>query len=586
MRRSRMVAVTGAVALATTALAGTTASAAVRTTHTTAVSSAGADTSYVVLADRAADADGLAADLRRAGGQVTTVNRAIGLVTVRSSSSGFLARARHVAGVAGAARDSVVGRAPDAGAVKDRVLKEHQSSSGGSTSRDAHSEKGKKGKGKADPLDSLLWGMDMINAPAAHRTELGDKRVKVGIMDTGVDATHPDLAANFDRRLSRNFTTDLPEIDGPCEHVGCVDPATEDDDGHGTHVAGTIAAALNGMGVSGVAPDVDIVNVRAGQDSGFFFLGATANALTYSGDVGIDVVNMSFYVDPWLYNCRGGAPEDTPEQAAEQDMIIATMNRALEYAHHKGVTLVAALGNEHDNVSNPRTDTTSPDFPLGTEHPRTIDNANCVNLPLEGPHVIGVSALGPSQRKADYSNYANDLGSGELEVSAPGGWFRDGLGTDTFRTNGNLILSTAPLNVMVEEGQVDANGDITPLGASLGTMKSCTTHPARGATACGYYQYLQGTSMASPHAAGVAALAVSAHGRSTGHGGFGLAPDRVRRLLMRTATDHACPTPALQTYTDVGRSAEFDALCVGGTDVNSFYGDGIVNAAAVVRKHD
>ncbi|EBM0725527.1 S8 family serine peptidase, partial [Salmonella enterica subsp. enterica serovar Senftenberg] len=315
-------------------------------------------------------------------------------------------------------------------------------------------------------------------------------------------------AANFDRTLSRNFTTDMPVIDGPCEVASCVDPANVDDNGHGTHVAGTIAASMNGMGLSGVAPNVGIVNVRAGQDSGYFFLAPTANALTYSGDVGIDVVNMSFYVDPWLYNCRGGAPEDNAEEAAQQDLIIDTLTRALDYAHGKGVTLVAALGNNHEDISNPRTDLTSPDFPVGTEHSRTIDNATCLDLPVEDPNVIGVSALGPSQRKADYSNYANDLGSGELEVSAPGGWFRDGLGTDTYRTNGNLILSTAPRNVMVAEGLVDANGDVTAAGQAAGVMKACTTSPAKGASPCGYYQYLQGTSMASPHAAGVAALAV------------------------------------------------------------------------------
>ena len=581
MRRSRMVAITGAVALATTALAGTTATAAVGTTQSTSVSSSGADTGYVVLTEQASGADALAAELRSSGARVTSVNRAIGMVTVNSTSSTFLSRARHLSGVRLAAREGVVGRAPDAGRVKDRVLKEHQAA-GGSSARSAHPAKSK--KKSTDPLDSLLWGMDMINAPQAHRIDSGDKRVRVGVMDTGVDASHPDLAANFDSRLSRNFTTDMPDIDGPCEYASCVDPANVDDNGHGTHVAGTIAAALNGMGVSGVAPNVGIVNVRAGQDSGYFFLGATANALTYSGDVGIDVVNMSFYVDPWLYNCRGGAPEDTPEQAAEQDVIIETMHRALNYAHRKGVTLVAALGNNHEDISNPRTDFSSPDFPGGTEHPRTIDNATCFDLPVEGPHVIGVSALGPSQRKSDFSNYVSDLRSGELEVSAPGGWFRDGLGTDSFRTNENLILSTAPRNVMVAEGQVDANGDITPLGESLGTMKDCTARPAKGASRCGYYQYLQGTSMASPHAAGVAALAVSAHGKVMGKRGFGLAPDRVRDLVMDTATNHACPTPALQTYTDVGRSAEYDALCVGSPRFNGFYGDGIVNALGVVQK--
>ncbi len=134
----------------------------------------------------------------------------------------------------------------------------------------------------------------MINAPAAHAIERGDKRVTVGIMDTGVQADHPDLAPNFDAKKSRNLTTDIPAIDGPREYASCVDPANVDDNGHGTHVAGTIGAALNGRGLSGVAPGVNLVNVRAGQDSGYFFLGPVTNALTYSGDIGIDVVNMSF----------------------------------------------------------------------------------------------------------------------------------------------------------------------------------------------------------------------------------------------------------------------------------------------------
>ena len=136
---------------------------------------------------------------------------------------------------------------------------------------------------------------------------------------------------------------------------------------------------------------------------------------------------------------------------------------------------------------------------------------------------------------------------------------------------------------MQEEGQVDADGNVTPLGESLGTMKDVRRRQRHRAV-CGYYQYLQGTSMASPHAAGVAALAVSAHGRSQGgRSGFGLAPDKVRRLLLGTATDHACPTPPLQSYTEEGRPATFDALCTGTADFNSFYGDGIVNALGVVR---
>ncbi len=264
---------------------------------------------------------------------------------------------------------------------------------------------------KADPLDGNLWGMRMIKADQAHTSTLGNAKVKVGIMDTGVQADHPDLHANFDYRASRNFVTDIPYdsagkvVDGPCESPNsCVDPVGTDDDGHGTHVAGTVAAALNGFGLSGVAPKASIVEVRAGQDSGYFFAGPTVNALTYSGDAGLDVVNMSFYVDPWLYNCQGGAPEDTPQQAEDQDVIIEAVQRALDYAHTKGVTLVAAAGNQHQDLANPQTDASSPDFPAGATH-AAHDRQRQVPEPADrGTHVLGVTALGPSEKKADYSN--------------------------------------------------------------------------------------------------------------------------------------------------------------------------------------
>ena len=211
--------------------------------------------------------------------------------------------------------------------------------------------------------------MNMIRADLAHTKTLGNAKVKVGVMDTGVDSSHPDIKPNFDQAASRNFVQDIPTddlgqtVDGPCEFRGCVDPVGWDDNGHGTHVAGTIAAAANGFGVSGVAPKASIVKVRAGQDSGYFFTLPTLDALTYSGDAGLDVVNMSFYVDPWLYNCAGGAPEDSPEEAADQDTIRQSVTRALNYAHRKGVTLVAADGNEHSNMADPAHGRDQPGLP-------------------------------------------------------------------------------------------------------------------------------------------------------------------------------------------------------------------------------
>ncbi|MFL6105477.1 MAG: S8 family serine peptidase [Marmoricola sp.] len=569
MHRSRIVAVATAIAALTAAalVSGTIASSADASSRTT---------SYVVLAQDAGSAQSLAARLKGLGAHVTGVNTDIGLVSVTSTDAAFRTSATRLSGVYGVARDKSIGQAPKQ---KPHALPTEYAKSLQKPAKTPHPTPG---AGPSDPLDTQLWGMRMINADKAHAITLGSKKVRVGIMDTGVDGTHPDLRANFDYALSRNFVTDMPDIDGACEHPSCKDPVGEDDDGHGTHVAGTIAAALNGFGVSGVAPNVDIVEVRAGQDSGYFFLQPTVDALTYSADAGIDVVNMSFYVDPWLYNCAGGAPEDTPEQAAEQGVIIAAMNRALKYAHDRKVTLVAASGNEHSDLANPPVDSSSPDYGAAP-HDRTIDNARCVSLPTENPYVLGVDALGPSGKKSDFSNYTTDLSSGEVDVSAPGGWFRDGFGTSSYRTNGNLILSTYPLNVALADGNVDADGNVTPAGVALGVQKVCPATPVPGATACGYYQFLQGTSMASPHAAGVVALAVSAHGKNLGRDGFGMTPGRVASLLERTATDHACPPGGVQTYTQEGRDDSYTATCVGTPAYNGFYGAGVVNALGVVR---
>ncbi|MEO3867206.1 S8 family serine peptidase [Nonomuraea sp. B12E4] len=416
-------------------------------------------------------------------------------------------------------------------------------------------------KSSGEPLAGRQWDMRMIGADRAHAKVPGSRQVLVGVIDTGIDGKHPDIAPNFNRELSRNFVTDKPrdefgdELDGPCEAALCKDPVDEDDDGHGTHVASTIASPINGVGIAGVAPGVQIVNIRAGQDSGFFFLKPSLDALTYAADIGVDVVNMSYFVDPWLFNCADNKADDKKERL-EQRAIITGMQRALDYARQRDVTLITALGNGSTDLGHPKVDQQSPGYPQGSEKERSVDN-HCLNVPAESQGVISVAAVGPSGRKAVYSDY----GVEQADLAAPGGDVLDGKGSKATRS----ILAAAPERVLRAAGRIDARGN--PRGPDV--VKDCT------GGSCSYYQYLDGTSMAAPHATGVAALLISRFGKP-GKGGLDLAPATVEDLLYKTATPKGCPSPRQFAYHVAGGDAVH--VCEGEPSRNGFYGHGIVDA--------
>ena len=132
-----------------------------------------------------------------------------------------------------------------------------------------------------DELSSCQWDMAQIDAGAAHlrATGLG---VKVGVIDGGVDFSHPDLAGAIDVAASCSFinsttpTADPLEVaNGDCSNKAAV----QDLQGHGTHVATTIAARANGLGIVGVAPEATIVGLKACTIAGYCFADSVAAAL-------------------------------------------------------------------------------------------------------------------------------------------------------------------------------------------------------------------------------------------------------------------------------------------------------------------
>jgi subtilisin family serine protease len=252
----------------------------------------------------------------------------------------------------------------------------------------------------------------------------------------------------------------------------------------------------------------------------------------WAGTHHIQVTNNSYFADPWLFNCR-----NDPGQRA----IWKAERRAIRFAMQQGTVVVAAEGNQADDLTHPTQDATSPD----DTNPvlRAIHN-DCAVVPVEVPGVIGVTADGNSLLKSFYSSY----GMGTVQVIAPGG---DSILQRTTAAPNGRVLSTWP--------------------ASL--IKACgrKVFDPSGATYC----YLQGTSMASPHVAGVAALIMSLGVTS---------PGAVTARLIATADAAACPA-------DTSIYAFFPALdngapqvCQGGTGYNSFNGKGQVNALDAVTK--
>jgi lantibiotic leader peptide-processing serine protease len=527
--------------------------------------SKGNPTTYVVLFRKGVEARSARNALEDLGAQVLRQNEPIGLATLRSSDPEFIGRAMATGLIAGVARNRPIGMAPHELQKSDLIPTPRLATSPQRPMKAAEPTE--------DPLFKFQWNLRMANAGPydSHRIEKGDERVLVGIIDSGIEARHLDIGTNFSRELSRNFTTDIPLVDGKCKDEpdrSCEDTPYVDELGHGTWIATTVAGAQNGFGVSSIAPGITLVNLRALQDSGYVFLQPAVDALTYAGDVGIDVANMSFFIDPWLFNCPNN-PADSPEAQLEQQTIIEATQRAVDYARERGVTLMSAIGNGATDLGNPTVDRISPDFPPGEAYKRTIDNS-CLTMPTEAEGVINVSGLGPSGRKSWFSDY----GLEQTDLSAAAGDSLD----DALPYPQNMVLSGWSKAGVQQFGLIDRKG--RPKFPDV--LRRC-----RG-DRCSYYLFAEGTSIAAPVGTGVAALIVSAFGEDDGSGGLTLDPARVEQIMTGSAFPHECPEGGIQEYPEVEnyglKPKQYLAVCEeGGEGFNGFFGHGMIDAVRALE---
>ncbi|MFI6350879.1 S8 family serine peptidase [Streptomyces sp. NPDC050560] len=401
-----------------------------------------------------------------AGGSVVVTYDRIGVTVAHSADPDFARRVRRAPGVqsAGATRTAPLPAQATADTGAPKPLSAAQLEAAGARA----------GAGQ-DPLEGEQWDLRAIKADKAHERTLGSKRVTVAVIDTGVDDTHPDIAPNFDRGASASCASGRPDTT-----EGAWRPATGESP-HGTHVASEIAAAKNGVGITGVAPGVRVAGIKVADPDGFFYAESVVCGFMWAAGHGVDVTNNSYYTDPWYFNCT-----TDPDQKA----LVEAVTRASAYAEKKGAVNVAAAGNEEYDLAAPRiTDPNSPND--STPADREVDTAHCFDIPTQLPGVVTVAATGAKDLKSSYSNY----GEGIVDIAAPGGDSTAYQPPAAPATNGSVL----------------------------------------GALPGGQWGYMSGTSMATPHVVGVVALLESAHPHAN--------PAQLKRMLYRQADATPCTDP-------------------------------------------
>ncbi len=570
----------------------------------------------LIQSKSAADHTALRADLQQAGANIVIDHPEINMLVVTIPSTNAptfrtqLSKNAHVAAVAPDHIEQIV--PPEFGGPtgKQTRITINSSSSARATPKLTVTP---------DPafgLPGLMWSINRVNAPGAwplgNGLGLGFPSIKVAVEDTGLDYTHIELRNKVE--LVHDFTvTEQPNIcstffgdptDAQLATAFGAPAADLDFNGHGSWIGGNIAGAMNFFdpsqpytGVNGIAPGVELVSLKISQNCGSAYDSTIIDGFMFAANNGIDIVSISF-----------GGYLDRTDPA--QDLIYRFYKQAVSYAHQHGTTIIAAAGNEHTRIGSGGQVIS---HGILAAAPGGVDNFGLWETPGGVPGVIDVSStgnvvnapsascpsdslaagshqwcklssdahqpfgVGKQNQLAYYSNYGP-----RIDFAGPGGarkfnlpvWDRGGCeGWPWCGTNS------------VEGGTSVADGfnawEDFSITSNFSTQIPCFTFT--GSTVfpdnqC--YAIIQGTSMATPHVSGVAAITLSLHPEAWKD------PSMLKTLLKNGATHLTGNTTPPVSASDLSAGDSSGGACTGGwchlggaaISNNDAYGDGLINA--------